>query len=916
MRLCPLAQKRTNDRASDRLLCGNLPICGTSTRTLQCGATPTECLTMSKVSNWPFFGNDLTNASNQSDTIFNSKNIKKLQVNSQTYLPPNAIDEDPSNQITNFTGITSDDDFIYVTYETTSSGGWLAKISKSTNQIVWQFSIQSYTGVTNDISRTAPALFGDYLYITTNLFGPQTLGPNNNVTGLYTQPFPIFPPPRQQPPSVLAIRKSDGSLVWNTFIGQPATELNDPDNWISLTASPVVFDYKPANSTSTIPVVAVGSSSSQSFLPWFYAYTANNLAAPNNNQNYYLGDAFFFEMTDCGKFVLMNAQTGTILSDEPACPGKPDIGTIVVGNPEFFADGQVEAITRTPVNNNDATFGFGTLFQTRQVEFNTIKNNYVSAIGTPNEIRYNLLLGQQRPGPLAGLSTYNQTGVLAPIPDPINADFAQTSITIVANFNPGLTTFEVNGTDYNTQSPVDLPDGSVVLKFWPAGGVGGSTDIAINTEVDAYQWSYFGASTWGNAPSVNQDTNGNAAEVYFSTGQNHFITLSEQEWIYSHNNTLPYFERQNLLAAAQATQDPNNIAAAYTQEITYLQNELDVPLSGRGQRNLHNSIVGIDLRAGNFGQPMWSQRTSAYDLWNQGFTTSALKISGNLSDSPTTPQAGWTNIQEYYVALRGADGDYGAAAVLVKNANWTTAYPNDQDPATYRDNRCRISYPTDALVGFSKYGSAQVLRLSPILPDEPSTFQLQHFNLIGNSGTLGGANYGIAADKKAVYGIQLNTGPLDVTNAYPAPFPQNFIPNLNWYALDGRVIPFAQSFVSAYDFLTGKVLWETEIAERPDGELGFPISSAAAISASNLPTASNNFVLAQGGDGKLYAFRSSDGTILREVDLGNAGNAKAIILKKDIYILSGRFFETTFPNSDYGGTFYLYRLGLPYSVQC
>lgn len=908
---------------SDKTLKCNLPVCG---------AIPTLCKPYDKALNeckigassgsssqtWPFFSKGLTNSSSQENTIFNSKNIKKLQINEKVYLPPNSISLDSSSEVFNFTGITSDEDSVYVTYETVSDGGFVAKINKSNNQVQWQFPISTYTGVDGDLSRSSPALYKDYLFIASNQFGPQTLSPVENDY------FTFFPGPRGIQPSVLALRKSDGSLVWQTLIGDFASSINDKDNWITLTASPIVFDYKPDpnNSNSVVPVVAIGTSSSQSFLPWFYIHQIRGQPTPIQDPNHFLGNSFFYEMTDCGKFVLLNALTGSILSQESACDGKATMGEVIVDNPEYFAPGQNELITRSPVNNNDTVFTFGSTYETRFTEFSPIKNNYVSSIGTQNQIRYLLLEGQIVPTPVAGLQAYNNLGVLDTLPiigSILGAEWDMTTITVDADFVPGTSQFVVDLQPFSTLSPIDFPDGSVVFKFWPAGGsnVSAVTDIAANTNVDVYQLGYFGSSTWGNAPSVGYDTNGNAAEVYFSTGQNHFITLAEQKWIYEQNGTLPYFEREQLLAQAQQTGNAVTIAAAYSQELNYLNAELGVALSGRGERNLHNSIVGINLRQGSFGQVMWNQRTSAYDLWNQGYTSSALRYSGNLTDQIPLLEAGWNNVQEFYVALRGADGDYGAGPVLQRGAHFTEPYDaNEIDPITYRDTRCRIFYPSDALIGFSKYGSAQVLRLSKIRPDQPSTFKLNQFKLIGNSGTLGGGNYGIAGDKTKVYGIQLNTGPLDTTNVYDLPYPQNFIPNLDWYSLTtaNKKIPFAQSFVTAFDFINGKVIWETEIAKRAADDPGFPISTAAAISVTDHGT--DDIVIAQGGDGYLYVFRSSDGKELHKVDLSNAGNAKAIILKKDIWILSARNFSTTFPNSDYGGTHWLYKLGLPYHISC
>jgi polyvinyl alcohol dehydrogenase (cytochrome) len=91
------------------------------------------------------------------------------------------------------------------------AAGNLFAVDTKTGKVVWQRKIADYTGLTNDISRTTPAVVGDVLYL-----GDQG-GRQNVLAGA----------------SVIAVQRNTGALLWTTKVEDHPAAI--------ITQSPVVY---------------------------------------------------------------------------------------------------------------------------------------------------------------------------------------------------------------------------------------------------------------------------------------------------------------------------------------------------------------------------------------------------------------------------------------------------------------------------------------------------------------------------------------------------------------------------------------------------------------------------------------------------------------------------------------------------
>jgi hypothetical protein len=278
-----------------------------------------------------------------------------------------------------------------------STSGYVLKVSKKTGEVEWRRPVSQYTGVQGDFSRSAPALIDDHLFIATNMTKPQTLdgfaedysflfGPNSSAV-------------RGARPSLIRISKEDPDVFKNVPIGQKADHANDPDNWISCTASPVATYIRAQG--RKVPVVVLGTSSSQSFMPWLFV---KNGASPSDPQ-YFLGDNYDFRFTDVGKVLVFDANTMQPIVDFEVAPRAPSVGTQITVDNGFFASSQ--NYVGIPLVMDVAT---------RWSEFGGvagIKGNYsypgTNSFTNRTKIRYILIAGSPAPPPVVGLSVSDET---------------------------------------------------------------------------------------------------------------------------------------------------------------------------------------------------------------------------------------------------------------------------------------------------------------------------------------------------------------------------------------------------------------------------------------------------------------------------------------------------------------------------
>lgn len=962
---------------------------------------------------WPAFGRDADNSSSSyADPLPNS--IIDLNATNAGTL---ALDY--STTLTNgagevFANPTSDGTDIFL-----GAGEWLYSINRSTGAVNWSTQISSYTNITGDQTRSAPTVWQDFLFVATAPLIPQSMdlleGDNffNTLYGPVVSREQLNPlEPRAQ---LLKINKADGTLVWSKPIGQRANTMLDPDNWLIVTASPVVTNV--IIDGACRPVVIVGTDTAQNTVPW----TIPSIQLPPTARDYWLGDSQFFQFTDVGKIIVFDAiepapplPASPSISETLLTVGKPAGGTVISGNPDFFAPGQEILVTPIYVSSDPR-------MNTRAELSPSIWQNYQL---TPDELsrwpgyfqRIVFFIGLTTivPNTLNGYQVRDPVS-LALVPlvgGAVNPTNSQLTISVRVEMMPGTNMFTIHDVDdggaqwtspltpYSTTLVTDLPDGSTVLKYWrfdvnadpfPMSGATIQTALPVITydpvlgpyvaDYDAYAFSYFGATMWGNTFSVKLDPCcKTATQVFFGTGNNHHVPLSEQFWLYRQLYfgvpdfpqvysadtierlvalqcaggccdtaaplTLPYFYREDLMAQAYASgagNQPALIDTMYRTKKQYVLNELSIPLSVRGGRNYHASLVSLNLSDGpRFGMINWAQRMTAYDQYHDGFALNALSLS-----NPN----GWSSIQNFYSAYRGADDQFGAGPVYLHNVTlpdyapvpaWTCCVHASCHKAG--KNRCLFLDPcgkdekckkkcelrlqkhrvnpeldrADLLVGASTGGDLIALRLDPDhqSPDFEAP-KVRYWTYVGNPGPFGGAIYGIATDGQKIYTLQTNVGPA-YQNAWPiGTYPQNFAPPYAWLTRpvgeDVTVKLPGQSYVSAADGITGTIEWEHLIVSG----LTAPAPTVGALGVTSLPVRrqvksssnackpchkdsipcckppvtplSDNLVYYGTSGGNIELLNARDGALVQTLASVNntAGIAKPIVIEGQLYASLG-----------------------------
>jgi polyvinyl alcohol dehydrogenase (cytochrome) len=96
-----------------------------------------------------------------------------------------------------------DGDYLYFP----DSAGVLYKVNKATGEVVWQFPISKYTGITGDFARSTPAGSGNTLIL-------------GNQSGKFLGSG--FGQPNPQPARVFAVDKRTGDALWSTQVDTTA----------------------------------------------------------------------------------------------------------------------------------------------------------------------------------------------------------------------------------------------------------------------------------------------------------------------------------------------------------------------------------------------------------------------------------------------------------------------------------------------------------------------------------------------------------------------------------------------------------------------------------------------------------------------------------------------------------------------
>ena len=244
----------------------------------------------------------------------NNFNIANVAEKSRFNLFPNRLIDDIGLADT-WVGFTMDHINAYITLYNiqtvagvpiSGASGLLMAVDRTDGSIRWQRTIESYSGVPGDFSRSAVAIVGDRLYFGTTLFIPQvwnsTIGSTDGtVYGIFNGAVNNG---RGDRPGVGCVNKCTGDLIWYQKVGKVAQKIDDEDNMIMLTQSPYPV------TVNGIVYIAIGTSSAQSFIPSFYSRSPLTIfggAIPIYTN--------MFRATDMGKTILMRASDGAVVKE-------------------------------------------------------------------------------------------------------------------------------------------------------------------------------------------------------------------------------------------------------------------------------------------------------------------------------------------------------------------------------------------------------------------------------------------------------------------------------------------------------------------------------------------------------------------------------------------------------------------------
>jgi len=703
-----------------------------------------------------------------------------------------------------YTNPTIDGDTVYLATQAqydangapvAGAGGRLMAIDKATGAVKWAKRMSDYSFVPGDFCRSAPLVLNDCLFFSSGISQPQSVAPyESTLIELFTG-RPVTG--TGIPPRLFCANKADGSLLWSVALAPFANTINDPGNWVYITQSPTaIVSEQWAN-----PLIAIGTSSGQSFQPWFYT----------NGQPFVglsLGNQLDFQMTDVGTLYLIDSSDGTVVATTSMGPELLQAGQ--VAPPEAFPPDESSAQVRHIVSADDLSPG-GAL--------NPIQANYAITCS----VGWVLNTGGTVPSPLNGVSVVGTDNVTVTLEAGavINATLNNVVVAVGGTFELGTTNVVIDGITYSTvadSTGLAGQTGLVPARISKMVSVGDTL-----TAEDAYQLNYYGASIWGNTiayvPSMNA--------VVLTTGQPHAFTY--QESVNLNPPELPTFlQSQNNIGEAQQQyiNDPtpdnyNLMQATYDAYLSSIYARFELPRSDRLQRFRFCSVVMVSVDPETVGEITWTYASSAYDFWTFGFT--------NLFSRSQSNPGGWSDSQLYFERFVGPDADYGQGVYFT-------------DDNVY-------------MVACSKNGVFSAFDLSY---DEPL---LQYQSLIGNAVVNGASNYGstVSGYTFATIGTQAYY-PNDVNLG--APSPQNFPPQLRWYVNADTYFEPRQSYVFAYSITSAEPLqWVRAVI--PDEQSPYGCTLAQVSSDSQwvyVPTCSGQVSILSLADGSTGGELALDGT--------------------------------------------------------
>lgn len=757
------------------------------------------------------------------------------------------------------------DGVIYMTTQTqytpqgiprSDKGGEVMAISALSGEILWRRQVSEYSGVPFDFSRAAPAVFSQYIYIGTGTQTPQSIVPyESTLTSLFTGQLVGQGTGTRQ--SVICIDRMTGDLAWKTFVGETATTINDPDNWLYITQSPIVKRVYDADQNAR-DVVIVGSSSGQSFVPSFYTndYGGTNLP---------LAEQLNFQMTDVGKVFFLDAITGELITTTSVGPPLLTVGDTVPSSSSLNGGGLGTLVAiRHLVTPEDLQEG-GVLNPV-QPQYGIVETfiTYILEYGNGSATI---------PAPLDGIDVVDTTNTIVSLAGgaPVSLTLDKVVVRVDAQFVIGRSEVVIGSTTYSTTDASTGLAGQTGLRPVRIGRVVfvGQT---ITDEETAYQLNYYGGSVWGNSIVSFEGESELSNDIFITTGQPHFLPW-EQSTALNPPSIPTFFQSQQLIYEAQqnyindpTTENYDIMQQTYDAYLESIQNRFTETLRCQRIRDFRFcSVIRLSLRPSDFGEITWSSQSTAYDYWLYAALNGR---SVSYSTDPPTITQGYSSIELFLERPIGPDGDYGQGASLFMNEE--TFNPN--------------------LVTATKSGMLFTFELTlndeTFLPNDPTPVLAK---MIGNPIVNGSSNYGFTlsrlVDTSTWYFVGIVTQAYFPTSLNPPPPSTtetiiNFPFQLRWYTDPDSFYDVLQSSVVCYNLYTGDLVWQVPVI--PDDTAPYGATLAQVSSSQDL-------VYIPGCDGRVYIRQLSDGTLVKTLTLDNTGGQSSPALVGDtVYLALGR----------------------------
>lgn len=802
----------------------------------------------------------------EKSTLLTAENAKNIALKYETLIATTPTEVLQTNQ-----SVTVTEDTIYLTsFNASNFSGWfgdssgyyVAAIRRSDGFILWQREWMDYTGDPRSGSRSAPSVYGDYIYcLSSNAFTAvqSTADPDNPNNDLGLKLFGFLPVTGSgKRPGVACINKNTGDLVWYKEYGNLATNWNDDDNFRSFGFSGVIIpNIDLTGNGDETPVFVVGTN----YVGQYFIGALLFQDRPNGNLIGSNIQRRLRSYINQGTIMFIHALTGKLILETPIgprnllagekinAPGDMDYEEIrdpfIPGHGNVQVRLNIDSGPLTPGDRFDIDGGNWTCF--------TLHKD-AADLGVSE-------FGNTVPEILDGITASDNTGNLVTLTAgetvDDNLNYQEMNVRIDLEWVNGFegNVFTVVGHSNPAQQfsvDPDLLGLRITKKLLPQDTL---------TEDEAYELRYAGPSTWNGPPAYKVDDNGVPVEIYIATGQGHKTPYDEALFFDSnYSSEVPansnYNDRQQAIADAIMTEDLVTIRAAQDNSVELCRQRAllaDTAISPRGKMNYIDSIVALNLRPGHLGEVIWNFRSLGFDAWQIPEQPSTNPNVGSKRSAQVAN--GFVEASHFWEQPAGLDGDMGQRCCCVG----------------------------DKLVWASKQGQGGVLQLTDVNAG-PSDYSVLHWKYLGTSSTLGGANFGSAVDNDKIYTVQRNLSgddfqPLPNSTNFFTPHP--YVPRLN----DVTPTPsplvkwdLRNQYMSAMNVHTGEIEWEALMSP---GVLDLARSRNLAL------CCSPGIVFATTVDGKLRLFDSKDGTILNEFD-SEIGSAWAGIADNEIYVWQGK----------------------------